>query len=141
MWIRTLSIKTNVVVLVIVCGLGLSCSRPREAQPATSLPKDIFDDRAKDSDPSDEYGPIIATYGPPDRDDSTAYDTPRPPIVTRFVEYRPENVKIAFFPVGTIGDPPPYRAWKVIGYIDISTNAKISNEQAADRLRRRNKHQ
>jgi hypothetical protein len=57
--------------------------------------------------------------------------------VTRIVEYRPENVKIAFIPVSKVGDPPPYLAWKVIGYIDINSNTKMSNEEALTRLARR----
>jgi hypothetical protein len=90
--------------------------------------------RSSSTDRSDDYGPIIAKYGKPERDDSTEHDVPRPPIVTRFVEYRPQNVKIAFVPIGKMGDPPPYLGWKVIGYIETSTNSKISNRVAAKLL-------
>lgn len=99
----------------------------------------IIDDRGRASDPSDEYEAILAKYGRPERDDSTEYDTPRPPIVTRFVEYRPENVKIAFIPIGRAGEPPPYHAWKVVGYIDMNSNMKMSNWEAANKLARRAK--
>lgn len=132
-----LNTKLKALVPVVGCGLALSCAGPSESPSVTSLPKGIVDDRAKASDPSDEYGPIVARYGRPERDDSTEYDTPRPAIVTRFVEYRPENVKIALVPMGSMGDPPPYRGWKVIGYIDIDTNTKMSSAEAAGRLRRR----
>jgi hypothetical protein len=134
-----ISPKFKALLPAIGCGLALSCSGPIETPTASSLPTGIVDDRLKVSNPSDEYGDIIAKYGRPERDDSTEYDTPRPPIVTRIVEYRPENVKIAFIPVGKVGEPPPYYAWKIIGYIDINTNTKMLSEEAAARLGRRSK--
>jgi hypothetical protein len=45
---------------------------------------------------ADHYGAILAAYGKPERDDSTEYDDPRPLLVTRILEYRPENVKIVY---------------------------------------------
>jgi hypothetical protein len=123
---------------VLACGLALSCSGPSERSSSSRpLPKGIVDDRASASSSTDDYSAIIAKYGKPERDDSTEYDTPRPPIVTRFVEYRPENVKIAFVPVGKFGEPPPYNGWKVIGYIDIESNTKMSSGEATERLARR----
>jgi hypothetical protein len=101
------------------------------------LPDGIMEDRSRASDHSDDYGPIVGAYGTPDGDDSTANDNPRPPIPTRIIEYRPENVRIIFYPDVTFGDPPPYSRWKVVGYIDISTNTKISSTEASSRLQRR----
>jgi len=105
----------------------------------SSLPKGILNLPTDASEPSDEFRAIIAKYGSPDRDDSTENDSPRPVVVTRFIEYRPENVKIAFVPVGKVTDQPPYRAWKVIGYAGINPEAKISSEEATERLKRRAK--
>src|ERR1019366_8285662 len=69
-----------------------------------------------------ELDDFIVSFGKPDLDDNTAYDVPRPPIVTRWVEYRPANVKIVGFPVVKVGTPPPYLRWKVLGFVDISTD-------------------
>jgi hypothetical protein len=92
-------------------------------------------DRSSSSYQWDEYAPIVAKYGRPERDDdSTQYHASRPPIVTRLIEYRVENVRISFAPTGRFGDPPPNDSWKLIGYIDINTNTKISSAAVAKRL-------
>ena len=39
---------------------------------------------------------IAAKYGKPDRIQSTEYDKPRPPSVTRMLEYKKENVRFTF---------------------------------------------
>jgi len=83
------------------------------------------------------YRLIIESYGQPERDASTENDSPRPPIVTRIIEYRPENVKIAFVPNAKFGEAPPYMSWKLIGCIDITTNKKLSYSEAAGRLQGR----
>ena len=80
---------------------------------------------------------FIGLYGKPERVDSTEYDVPRPPLVTRIIEYRPENVKIAFAPNARVGEPPPYKGWFVIGYIDTASNKKILKGEVARRLRTR----
>jgi hypothetical protein len=122
----------KILVLVICCGLLVSCSPQSTA--VNNLPEGIVDTGGSATDKMDEFGPIIAKYGKPERDDSTENDVPRPPIVTRFVEYRPEDVKIAFVPLGKLGDSPPFSGWKVIGYIDIGTDTKISRSEAFERL-------
>lgn len=103
----------------------------------STLPEGIVEKHESTTNVGDEYAQILTQYGPPERDDSTENDAPRPAIVTRFVEYRPENVKIAFLPIAKIGDLPQYRGWKVIGYIDINTNTKMSGNEAEGRLKRR----
>jgi hypothetical protein len=80
----------------------------------------------------------MEALGTPDRDDTTAYDTPRPLIVTRIVEYRQEAVKIVFIPANaTVKTPPPYLDWHVMGYIDMMSNQAISADRATGRLRSR----
>ena len=77
---------------------------------------------------------LIKRLGPPDRDDSTAYDNPRPPIVTRFIEYRSQGVKIIFTPKAKYGEAPPYSAWKAIGFIDLRKKKALTPEAAYARL-------
>jgi hypothetical protein len=82
---------------------------------------------------SDDGFDIIARYGRPDVDDTTAYDSPRPPIPTRFMDYREAGVRVGFIPRGRLGDPPPH-TWTIIGFVDIAKQEKISIEEANRRL-------
>jgi TonB family protein len=104
------------------------------------LPPGVLERGASDAtknDQSDEFALIIARLGRPEKEDSTQYDTPRPPLVTKWIEYHPENIKLIFVAIGNAGEPPPYSGWKVVGYVDITTNTKISNTEAAERLKSR----
>jgi hypothetical protein len=83
----------------------------------------------------DEFGPIIAHFGTPDRDDNSANDPDRPLIPLRIIEYYPEHVKIIFAPEARIGEP--ISIWLVTGYIDTTLNKTISPEDAASRLQTR----
>lgn len=76
-----------------------------------TLSKGIVSGQYK-ADGIDEYGPIVARYGRPQPDDSTEYDDLRPLIVTRFIEYHPEDVKIAFVPITRADQLPPV-VWKL----------------------------
>jgi hypothetical protein len=58
-------------------------------------------------------------------------------IVTRFIEYRPENIKIAFVPISTLDDSPPFSGWKVVAHLEIARGTKISSEEAFERLKSR----
>ena len=49
-------------------------------------------------------------------------------------EYRPENVRSIFSPISKVGDAPPFLRWKVIGYVDIGADTKMSNAEASERL-------
>jgi hypothetical protein len=114
-----------------VDGLG---GNPNGASSSSSprldlLPPGILKRGASDTsqkDQTDEFAPIIASVGRPEKEDSTQYDRPRPPLVTKWIEYHPKNVKLAFLAIGNAGDPPPYSGWKLIGYSDILTNTEIS---------------
>ncbi len=114
----------------------LAQKRAEEAEAAV-LPDGIMVNRSENSSRVDQYARIIAMYGRPERDDSTENDVPRPAMVIRLIEYRPENVKIAFLPIANFGDPPPFRKWSVIGFIDMNTNNKMSKYEAAERLKER----
>jgi len=80
---------------------------------------------------------VIAKYGKPDHVDSTEYDRPRPPIVTRMLEYRKERVRFVFFPDAPMGSPPPYRSWKLIGMQDTRDNSVLSANEVTRRMRSR----
>lgn len=78
---------------------------------------------------------VIAKYGKPDHVDSTEYDRPRPPIVTRMIEYRKERVRFVFFPDAPAGSPPPYRSWKLMGMQDPRDNSVLSASEVTRRMR------
>ena len=82
---------------------------------------------------------IIAKYGKPDRMVSTEYDKPRPPFVTRMLEYKKENVRIALLANAPIGSPPPYASWKLMGYQDLKSNEVIAQDEADRRFSARKK--
>jgi hypothetical protein len=81
---------------------------------------------------------LIARCGHPSLDDSTAYDTPRPPIVSRIIEYKAKKLRFLFIQQGAVGDPPPYQ-WKLMGVVDMTARDKskarvVSAEEAAARM-------
>lgn len=86
---------------------------------------------------TDDVALFISRYGVPDVDDSTQYDRPRPPIVTRWLIYQKEDVRLNYIPKNiTIGTPPPYKDWRLIG----ATDAKGTRTLSADELVSRMKH-
>lgn len=77
---------------------------------------------------------VIAKYGKPDRVESTEYERPRPPIVTRALEYRKERVRFVFFPDAAVGSPPPYGRWKLMGMQDPRDNSVLSAAEVTRRM-------
>lgn len=83
---------------------------------------------------ADEYQALVSRFGRPDFVDSTENDKPRPPIPVKWAEYRRARVKAVFVPDAGMGEPPPYRGWKLVGYADMDRDARISDSEAASRL-------
>lgn len=79
---------------------------------------------------------IIERYGLPDTDESTENDTPRPPIVTRLLIYKKERVQFTFVPGGkaTMGSPPPYTSWTLLGIQDPETSEVLSADEVTKRM-------
>jgi hypothetical protein len=121
-----------ILFLLIVVG---SPSNPSD-NATTTIPPGIVADRSSAYGHGDQFAAIVAKYGRPDIDDSTEYNAPRPPMVTRWIEYKRSHVKIMFYPDCRVGDPPPYSAWRVIGYINTQLDASISAEEATQLLQR-----
>jgi hypothetical protein len=91
---------------------------------------------------ADPYEDTLKRYGKPDRITSTENDKPRPPIVTRFVEYKAEGVRFVFVPDVPISAPPPYRAWNLMAAQDIRggiNGGKLTNAQIEERMAKRKK--
>lgn len=77
---------------------------------------------------------VVAKYGKPDRVESTEYDRPRPPIVTRMLVYRKQRVRFVFFPDAPVGSPPPYSSWKLMGAQDTRDNSVLSAAEVTRRM-------
>ena len=86
-------------------------------------------------DPAD----FVAKYGKPDQIRSTEYDKPRPPFVTKMLEYKKENVRIVLLANVPMGTPPPYNSWKLMGYQDTRDNSVLKLPEAEQRLASRKK--
>jgi len=88
--------------------------------------------------PHDDLSLFEAKYGQPDIDDSTQYDDPRPPMVTRWVIYKAEHVQATYLADAPVGSPPPYENWKLVGFQDSQNKNKILDPaQVARKLARR----
>jgi hypothetical protein len=67
--------------------------------------------------PRDDYELIVDRFGPPDADDSTDHDVPRPPNASRWITYKGEHVRFVRILDAKLGGPPPDR-WKPVGPSD-----------------------
>lgn len=80
---------------------------------------------------------IIKKYGKPDAVYSAESEQPRPPLVTKSLTYKKENVRFTFLADAPMGSPPPYRKWKLLGMQDARTNAVIKAEEVERRMAER----
>lgn len=94
-------------------------------------------DKSISSTPNNDADLLISRCGAPDKDDSTAYDTPRPPIPTRLITYKRAHLMFAYYPDDKkVGDPPPY-TWKLLGIKDTRTNTAVKAQHLRSVLSRR----
>jgi hypothetical protein len=85
---------------------------------------------------TDNAAQWLMYFEPPDFDDNTGFDVPRPPLVSRFMVYRAENVRVMFLARGTVGAPPPYK-WRFIAFSDAQTNQPLDVSDAMNKLYRK----
>jgi len=83
---------------------------------------------------ADDLENIISKYGRPDTYDSTEYDNPRPPIVTKWISYKKQGVTFFFVPDAKLGDAPPYKGWKLMGATDPILNKALSVDEIKKRF-------
>lgn len=82
---------------------------------------------------------VIAKYGVPDRYTTSENERPRPPIVTKTIEYSGARVRFVFVADAPIGAPPPYKRWRLLGATDPATNGKIDQAEVDKRMKQRAK--
>jgi len=77
----------------------------------------------------------LSRCAPAELDTTTAYDVPRPSIVTRTLSYPSQGVQLILVPRNTaIFAPPPYQAWTLVGFTDPSTNQPMDAAEARRRM-------
>lgn len=89
--------------------------------------------------PHDDLTLFISKFGQPDQIKSSEYESPRPPVVTKQLIYKRENVRAVYIPDAPAGFPPPYRNWKLMGFQDHQTNQVLKAEEVVRRLEKRRK--
>jgi hypothetical protein len=77
---------------------------------------------------------VIAHYGTPDIIDSTEFDTPRPPMVTKWLIYKKQKIKLMFMADAPLGSPPPYTKWVLIGATDTQKNIALGPDEVDRRM-------
>jgi len=89
--------------------------------------------------PADDLSLFTSKFGQPDQVKSSEYEKPRPPIVTKQLIYKKENVRVVYVPDAPVGSPPPYQGWKLLGFQDQKTNQVLKAEEVARRMEKRRK--
>ncbi len=122
-----------IVAALILAGVFYSLDTKTPKPTTTQASSAVASTAEQPAPPSDDYGSIVAKFGRPDADDSTAYDVPRPVIPSRWITYRKEHVRFLFVPDAKVGQPPPYR-WKLIGATDPRNRKPVPISEANVRL-------
>jgi hypothetical protein len=123
--------------------LALSCntrgSASLDASPASSTPASAPSPTvAPAASGPDDLTAFVRQYGKPDVDDSTAFDRPPPPLVTRWFVYQKEHVRVTFVPDGpAAADAGVAKRWDLVAFQDDRTKRALSDAEAASRLQAR----
>lgn len=88
---------------------------------------------------NDDLTIFISKFGEPDQIKSSEYEVPRPPIVTKQLIYKKENIRAVYIPDAPVGTPPPYYRWKLLGFQDNNTNKVLKPDYVVHRLKKRQK--
>lgn len=78
---------------------------------------------------------LLQTFGEPTERYSSETEIPRPPLVTQMFTYQAEGVRVVYIADAKIGEPPPYKGWKLMGFTDPILNERIDGSTAMKRLR------
>lgn len=126
----------GILAIAMIVGMGWCgakvCSSSSEAHAADTSSPQV-------SAPADDLAAVVSKFGSPDADDSTQYDKPRPPMVTRWVVFKKERVRAIFVPDAPTGSPPPYDGWKLVGFQDERSKQPLTASEANGRLKGRTK--
>ena len=101
---------------------------------ATAITTALFGGAGAKDMPEISQADIVARYGKPDRLTSAENERPRPPLVTKMIEYKKENVRFVLLANAPMGSPPPYNSWKLMGYQDPRDNKVLTVDEVERRL-------
>lgn len=90
------------------------------------------------TNPGDQLAEFLEKYDAPDFVESTENDVPRPPIPTKILVYKRENIRVVFGANAFDGSPPPYK-WKIVGAVTDNTRDPIEPTEVARILAPRKK--
>jgi hypothetical protein len=121
------------IILIVFMAILGTCSRSPETATSQSVPPASIPVVAPQS-PDDDLSLFISKYGQPDQIKSSENEHPRPPIVTKQLIYKKENVRAVYVADVLVGTPPPYDKWKLLGFQDNRTNAVIHPADAVKKL-------
>jgi hypothetical protein len=121
-----------VALIVVVAFLGSVFSTGPTTAPTASGVSST--EPRKQQTVSNDAELLLSRCGPPSLDDSTDKDKPRPPIPSRWIEYKQYGLRVVFIPIeAKVGDPPPYK-WRVVGVTNISNKKAVPLEEAVRRM-------
>jgi hypothetical protein len=120
---RRFGLQSLLIGMLCACGGGGSNNPKAE-------PKQAESDEQKQTEPHDDLTVFTARFGPPDSDTSTENEKPPRPFVTRRLIYEAENLRVVYMPDVKIGTPPPFKKWKLFGFLNNKTNEVIEPEDA-----------
>jgi hypothetical protein len=118
--------------LVLLCGGLFSVYHPitwTVGQRVALPPLPVFND----APPPAQFEQFIARYGPPTFEEQSPRGILYPPLFTKWLDYEPENVRVAFV-AAALSQPPSRPTWLVISFIDTAGTQPISPEEAGRRL-------
>ncbi|MBI5080147.1 MAG: hypothetical protein HZC38_02090 [Chloroflexi bacterium] len=92
---------------------------------SNNAPTSSSNNTSTSSQPHDDLSLFVSKYGTPDEVRSTEYDNPRPPLVTKILIYKKEQLRVAYVADAPAGSPPPYNNWKLLGFLNDITGKAI----------------
>lgn len=124
--IRGVGIGWTVAVFLLICCVSVlaNSSHSPSAAASTAPPRKVAETPVlAGGTAGDQASIVMSRCGKPDEQRSTAYENPRPPIVSGLIGYRKANVVLLFVPDSRtrIGEAPPYH-WEYIGATDMAAN-------------------
>lgn len=137
-----------IVFLIIPLGIGIfmAAYESKTKEPATSEQRAqqreqsrMTNVEATETKPHDDLTLFTSRYGPPDSEQSSENEVPRPPIVTRWLIYQKENIRAVYVPDASVRSPPPYKKWKLFGFQNHATNEVIRPEEVVKLMAHRDR--
>lgn len=120
------------VVLFVVYHPGIWSWLSPSLPPSPSVR--LFDETL----PPAQFDEFVARYGPPSFEEQSAQGVLHPPLFTKWLDYEPEHLRVAFVAAETPGEVPG-KCWILISFVDAKRTQPISAAEAAKRLQARQK--